>query len=297
MELCYYKSEKGNFGDDLNPLILDYLIPQYGEVLDDTVLFLIGTILFEGFVGRRSIEQFDTKRKIVFGSGVRYINNPPKMDADWDIRFLRGPLSSIVLLNKGDKFITDPAYLVRMLPVFKELNPKKKYKISIIPHFLSLDKLDWKKLCNNLDVNFINPSEKNLKLILEQIASSEMVITEAMHGAIIADALRIPWKRVKWFSHIYEQEIVSEFKWADWLASMSLKNVSTTLPYNKIIRELDKRINLPFLKHVRMGPVEDMFALILKENSYQLSDDILLGYKMEQFSEEIEWLKNTILKK
>jgi len=296
MELCYYSSEKGNFGDDLNPYILKQLCPGFEEVSDNRVLYMIGTILFDGFVGTKGIKQFETKEKIVFGSGIRYINNPPKIDNTWNVRFLRGPLSSTVLLREANHFITDPAYLVRSLPVFKSISSKKTHRISVIPHFLSLDKLDWPKLCKELGVNFINPSERNLELILEQIAGSELVITEAMHGAIIADALRVPWKRVKWFSHFYEQEMVSEFKWADWLASMDLKNISSTLPYNRFLKEVDKRLDIGFLKNFRIGPVKESFESILKDDLYQLSDDTLLENKMEQLNVEVEWLNHVLNK-
>ena len=41
-------------------------------------------------------------------------------------------------------------------------------------------------------------------------------MTEALHGAIVADALRVPWIAVKLFDHIIE------FKWRDWCRSLGL---------------------------------------------------------------------------
>ncbi len=53
---------------------------------------------------------------------------------------------------------------------------------------------------------------------------SKFVIAEAMHGAIVADALRIPWVPVKAYSHILD------FKWQDWAESLALNYQPETLP-------------------------------------------------------------------
>lgn len=297
MDLCYFHSEKRNFGDDLNPYILEHFIPNFKDLGDDTVIYFIGTILFDGFVGEKKIQNFADKRKIILGSGVRFINNPPTIDAKWDIRFLRGPLSSLTLANNCNNYITDPAYLVRELPVFADLPKNKKYEISLMPHFLSLDKIDWKKLCDKYEVNFISPSDKNIDFILSEIAQSEVLITEAMHGAIIADALRVPWKRFKWYSHVCESEMVSEFKWSDWLFSMNLKHSFYSLPYNKIVKEIDKRFNVPFLGFIRNKDADKSFVRLIEEGAYQLSEDKILNDKMRRLNEEMLLLQNDFNKK
>jgi succinoglycan biosynthesis protein ExoV len=291
MDLCYFKSEERNFGDDLNPYILEHFIPNYKDQYEDIVIYFIGTILFDGFVGEKKIKDFAEKRKVILGSGVRFINNPPYMDATWDVRFLRGPLSSLALTNNCNTYITDPAYLVRELPVFTELPKIKKHKISLMPHFLSLDKIDWKKLCDKYEINFIIPSEKNVDFILSEIAQSDVLITEAMHGAIIADAFRVPWKRFKWFSHVYESEMVSEFKWSDWLFSMNLKHSFYSLPYNKVVKEIDKRFNVPFMKYIRNKDADKSFENLIKDGTYQLSADKILDEKMNRLNEEMLLLK------
>ena len=42
------------------------------------------------------------------------------------------------------------------------------------------------------------------------------MLTEALHGAIVADALRVPWIPIR----LYDR--YSEFKWRDWTESMHL---------------------------------------------------------------------------
>ncbi len=59
---------------------------------------------------------------------------------------------------------------------------------------------------------------------LDKIRSSRLLITEAMHGAIVADALRVPWIPVR------TNPGVLEFKWQDWTASLDLEHEFHALP-------------------------------------------------------------------
>lgn len=225
MEYVYYKDPKGNFGDDLN----GWLWPRlFGESSGNgQPAFLgIGSILFSGSPLFRDIRD---KRKIVFGTGVRPSYQTFELDSSWDIRFLRGPLSAYTFNNQYP-YIADAAYAIRQLPEFsKLLSMPKKYKISVIPYFKSVPFFDWEGICTRLGFHYISPrSEKGVAHTLEEIASSQFVIAEAMHGAILADALRVPWHRFILSTPHTEGSGVSEFKWMDWLAGVRLYNINAT---------------------------------------------------------------------
>jgi len=51
---------------------------------------------------------------------------------------------------------------------------------------------------------------------LTAIQQSRLLIAEAMHGAIVADALRVPWIPIRFHKHILP------FKWRDWCASLNM---------------------------------------------------------------------------
>jgi succinoglycan biosynthesis protein ExoV len=53
-------------------------------------------------------------------------------------------------------------------------------------------------------------------MILEAFSRARLVLTEAMHGAIVADALRIPW------IPLAISPEMNRFKWMDWTMAMEL---------------------------------------------------------------------------
>ncbi|GGF25806.1 polysaccharide pyruvyl transferase family protein [Echinicola rosea] len=219
MEYLYYKSEKGNFGDDLNGWLWPKLFgPE--DTSDDLAFLGIGTILYEK---NKHIISAQDKRKVVFGTGVRPIHKQFPLDASWDIRFLRGPLSSNHF-NREFKYISDAAYALKLLPEFQKIsNTTKQYNVSFIPYFKSESYFDWKSICKELGIHYITThTDLGIEYTLREIAASNFIISEAMHGAILADIFRIPWRRFVLTTPFTEGERVSEFKWADWMNSVEI---------------------------------------------------------------------------
>lgn len=243
MNLISYKSKIGNFGDDLNEWLWPKIFGDDFFCNDNDIAFLgIGSILISNSDYIQNAEKH--KRKIVFGSGVRSISQDFEFDKTWDIMFLRGPFSSLIVHGKTYNYITDSAYFLALTDKYKMLvNRKKKYKISVIPYYKSVDIFDWKIACDKLGWNLILPTGNDVESFIDQVSESEFVIAEAMHGAIIADILRVPWKRLRFNAHIFEGEIVSEFKWRDWLYSIDIQeNNSITF------KKKTKRLKYYFLK-------------------------------------------------
>ncbi|AUS03989.1 polysaccharide pyruvyl transferase family protein [Pseudotamlana carrageenivorans] len=236
MKLVYYKSEIGNFGDDLNLWLWPQIFgPDFFQNNQDVAFFGIGSILIEN---SNFIDQANScHKKVVFGTGIRSINENIRIDHSWDIFFLRGPYSSLKLKGDLDHYIADAAYLITLLPQYiTYLETPKKYKTSFVPYFKSLDKVDWEVVCENLGWHLISPTNLTVEEFIIEVAASEMVISEAMHGTILADVLRVPWKRCRFFAHIYEGEKVSEWKWNDWLLSIGFSentSVDATLKPKK----------------------------------------------------------------
>jgi hypothetical protein len=227
MNYIFYKSKHGNFGDDLNEWLWPKLFPL-SKHTSDTNFLGIGSILYEE---NPSLAKIHSQQKLVFGTGVRPTDTYSNLKTDhlWNVLFLRGPLSSFMLNNKYE-YITDAAYALRHVDSFpKLLASEKKYKISLMPYFKSLEYFDWPAICKELGYHYISPlSENGVEFTLQEIAASEKLITEAMHGAIVADLLRVPWHRFVFTTPHTEGGKVSDFKWNDWLLSIGVHNPEVT---------------------------------------------------------------------
>jgi succinoglycan biosynthesis protein ExoV len=289
----YYKDPKGNFGDDLN----GWLWPRlFGEEKPDNDAFIgIGSILYNG---SPLFKDLGNKRKIVFGTGIRPGYKNFTWDDSWDIRFLRGPLSACNF-NNTYEYIADAAYALRLTNEFNNIQQsKKKYEVSVIPYFKSQEFFDWKALCDKLGFHYISPaSENGVEHTLREIAASKYVIAEAMHGAIAADILRVPWSRFVLSTPFTEGGKVSEFKWMDWLHSIQLYNTEAThiqlyrrSSLHKKIRSLTgNMISAEFL--VKKVVKEELLSKLSNISDYYLSSDSVISSIDSRFFEKAAQLK------
>lgn len=227
MKLFYCHIPGGNFGDELNTYLWPRLIPN---AFDGTVRFepksrqtvRLADPNEQLFVGIGTLIRNDlpeSATKHVFGSGIGY-GVPPQMGPHWSMHCVRGPLTAHALGLEPDKAITDPAILVRLLP----RGPiQKVYTHSFMPHWEMSLSGDWERVCRILGVHYIDPRWAPSR-VLQHIQQTSTLVTEALHGAIVADALRIPWIPVS--SH----HTVLKFKWDDWCRSIGIEYTPTAVP-------------------------------------------------------------------
>jgi succinoglycan biosynthesis protein ExoV len=210
MKLYYYKSDEyANFGDELNPWIWNQLIPNILDEDERTLFVGIGTLL------NRKLPK--AEKTIVFGTGVGYgYGTVPKINQSWTIYCLRGRLSAQALGVAKEVAVTDAALLVRRL---FQANHSKTQHFAFMPHFKHAipASLAWSAICEQLGFAYIDP-RWSIEKILSAISQTEVLLAEAMHGAIIADALRVPWIPIKTSANI------NSFKWQDWCLSLGIEH-------------------------------------------------------------------------
>jgi len=207
LRLFYFKSADGvpNFGDDLNPWLWQKLLGEFLSSDGETLFAGIGTLLNDRMPR--------AKRTIVFGSGVGFGSSLPHVDESWMFCCVRGPLSARALQLPPSAAVTDPALLVATQLPAQAGAPR--YRFSYMPHFRNTND-HWARVCRWLGFGYIDPRD-DVETVVDRIRTSRVVITEAMHGAIVADALGVPWIPVK-----SAGAGVLDFKWRDWCASVEL---------------------------------------------------------------------------
>lgn len=209
MKLYYYKLPDGvkNFGDELNPWLWQKLLPGVMDDDDRQIFVGIGTLINDGMVRRTAKAQ----QRIIFGTGVGYGKAIPTVDPTFKIYCLRGPLSAKALEVPAELAITDGAFLIRQAFSF---GGPKTVKFTYMPHYELAGK-GWERVCQRLGFGYIDPRWP-VETVLQAIDQTEVLLTEAMHGAIIADAFRVPWIPV------VTNASILPFKWQDWCASLQL---------------------------------------------------------------------------
>ena len=233
MIIEYCRSKTYNFGDDLNPWLWPKLLGDEFFTQQDGVYFVgIGTVLTSK---RLNIQLANAKEIIIFSSGA-WGDSAPALPGKCKVYGVRGPRTAKRLGLSEDKVIGDGAYLLRKieLPVVDKI-----YDIGFIPHHGSEIYVDWQKICDQLGIQFIS-AKQPVEDFLGQLRGCKRIITEAMHGAIVADAMRIKWSPVK-FSPLFSEE-----KWYDFSESMQLKLTFHSLPF------ISQKA-MPLLKMIEVG--------------------------------------------
>lgn len=215
MNPYYWESQHGNFGDDLNLWLWDFLLPGFRDVHPDVLLVGVGTVLNTALLPAEG-------RKLVLGSGYGYGALPDMSDrAKWDVRCVRGPLTAERAGLSADLGIVDPAVMVAEMPEFKGL--PKVHRKSFVPHWETATAGLWPTICQTVGLHYIDP-RGDAKEVIKAIAQSETIIAESMHGAILADAFRVPWVAVT------TSQSINSFKWNDWARTVGVSYAPRRVP-------------------------------------------------------------------
>ncbi|MFD1157688.1 polysaccharide pyruvyl transferase family protein [Roseovarius aestuarii] len=206
MKLTYFQGNPPNFGDELNTSMWQHLLPADFFDRDSSVLFLgIGSIIQHSYP--------KTSKKLVVGAGYGgYTRKPDVHDGSWEFWFVRGPQTAHELGLDPALAIADAAILLRETPL---PHPAPDIGVGFMPHYESIERGNWQEACALAGITFIDPTEPTEKVI-SQIRGAKLVITEAMHGAIVADALRTPWIGIRAMHHVHR------FKWYDWARALNI---------------------------------------------------------------------------
>lgn len=184
--LRYFKS-KPNWGDAINPILVEHLsgrkVVATSEVFNLTnrpVFSVIGSVL----------DRSRTSNLVVWGSGFKHQGaemavKPRRVCA------VRGPRTRAQLLAQGiecPKVYGDPALL---FPRVYRPAPMSRARIGLIPHYVDQRHPKIRDWVRSGDVRFIDVLG-NVETFVDELASSDLVVSSSLHGLIAADAYGIP---------------------------------------------------------------------------------------------------------
>jgi succinoglycan biosynthesis protein ExoV len=213
MRLYYWRGHARNFGDELNTLLWPALLPGFFDDDDSEIFLGIGSVL--------DSRHPPGARKIVAGAGYGGYETPPVLDEGWTIHWVRGPRTAARLGLPANCGIGDPASLIdrdlvaAMLGAGWETAGAACGDVGFMPHFETACRGAWPRAAAQAGLTFIDPRD-DLAVVLAAIARCRLLVSEAMHGVIVADALRVPWVAVAPFAPVHAA------KWGDWAAAMDV---------------------------------------------------------------------------
>jgi succinoglycan biosynthesis protein ExoV len=126
---------------------------------------------------------------------------------------VRGPLTAAALDLPQKTAIIDGAALLRLLPECTPLPLAARSGIAFMPHVTSHAVGAWRRVCELAGIDFLDPHAPSEETV-QKIRRSRLVLADAMHAAVVADALRVPWIPLSLSPQ------TNTFKWLDWTLSV-----------------------------------------------------------------------------
>jgi len=202
--LYRWRGQHRNFGDELNTLLWPELLPNFFDC-DETTRFLgIGSVL--------DSRHDPMTTKLVAGTGYGGYEPRVSLDKTWIVHWVRGPRTARQLGLPAALGIGDPASLV---PLAGLAPTRENRDIGFMPHFESAVRGAWRDVAARAGVTLIDPRD-DPRAIIAAIAKCRVMISEALHGVIVADVLRVPWIAIRPLARIHRA------KWTDWAESLDL---------------------------------------------------------------------------
>jgi succinoglycan biosynthesis protein ExoV len=204
MILYQWRGSQRNFGDELNGLLWPRLLPGFFDQDERTRFLGIGSILD----GRHDAAE----TKLVAGSGYGGYERRIALDQSWIVHWVRGPRTARHLGLPATLGIGDPGSLI---PLAGLAPARDARDIGFMPHFESATRGAWAEVAELAGATLIDPRDDPLDVIAA-IGKCRVLLSEALHGVIVADALRVPWVAVRPLAPIHRP------KWTDWAETLDL---------------------------------------------------------------------------
>lgn len=282
--LVHYKAASGNVGDDFSEWLFSRHLGDLLTPNGDILLFGVGSILDRSF--DKAFDDGAIRRRLVFGSGARAAAGVPDTRAgDWTVYCVRGALTASAI-GQPDKAVADPAILApRILPAAGTPSGP----IGIVPYFTASHRI-WGQVADKIGARVVSP-HLGVEDFIAALTQCSRVFCESMHGAIFADAYRIPWRPVSG-TGIPSEGATHAFKWTDWCSGMGVAFDSIKIrpigdsPPQNMLQSLKQTAKVELLVRA--------LEKALKEDRFTLSGDTDLTNRQDRLLDLMERMRQDL---
>lgn len=224
--------KKNNWGDDLNVYLFPLLTGQKIRFVPFDRLFFSPKLDRYSLIGS-ILGDYSLNHTIIYGSGA--ISSNAKLEGKpMKVLSVRGPLSRDVLLRNGigcPSVYGDPALL---LPLVYKPQIQPGNFIGVIPHYRTSESAVsnylslWQKYGS---VKHIDMSQyEKWTDVIDSILQCKIIVSESLHGLILAEGYGIPSVWVEFVPHHLPWEW--EFKFLDFYQSIGKNSPKCYKLYN-----------------------------------------------------------------
>lgn len=225
MQLSYFRRIP-NFGDALSPVLARHV---FGDIFDDDDsrrLLFIGTI-----IERKAPSDV---HEIIVGAGAGYKRGPYDTQGR-TVLCVRGPLTCDLLGIDRSHAAIDPALLISRYHTGGSSGVGTAFMPHNHSHMIAGDVLA--SICGEIGISYVSPLD-DVSSILSRLAGACCLITEALHGAVVAEAYGVPWVPVIFSSKVLEK------KWHDFAATIGVEyrpmNLNANIAFDGRVRTADR---------------------------------------------------------
>lgn len=231
-----------NIGDYLSYVVVEWMKTQHDIISDASAdgkikhLYAIGSIIGGGY-----------QDAVVWGSGLIRHNSKywwRKMRT-LDVRAVRGPLTRQALIENGydcPQIYGDPAILLPL--IYKPAETTKTREYVLVSHYS----------CVKGTENEVSTQTHDYKEFIDKIVSANLVISNSLHGIILAEAYGVP--------AIWLQSNLDTFKYRDYYAGTGRTDVKSAASVEEALKMTPPE--LPDLSRLREGLIQAFPAELYK---------------------------------
>ncbi len=262
IKLYCWNPELNNFGDVLNPLIIEKIFNARVSQTDMISANLVGIgSTLNILLNKNRLAKYRYPILHIWSSG--FIKEPKKRKGlcrRVNVCAVRGKYSKAQLekltgRNLEDVAIGDAGLLSSQL-LFEQ--SEKKFNLGIIPHYVDKGDERVKSLLRLVPNSTLIDVIGNPIKTLEKIAECEIIISSAMHGLIAADSLGIPNQWIRFSDHIKG----GDYKFKDYYSAYDLSPKVWDLRSKEITQQ--NILNIPKDYKIEREKVEDIKQSLIK---------------------------------
>lgn len=196
LDVFWYRPREGfNLGDEITSFLLENLFEREHQLSSFPNAELLSTGSTLSIAWDRPEHGKRVRPLNVVGSGCMYptsLDIPDYMKV-WSVR---GHLTRLAINGTSAASIDltttvgDPGLLLSRANI--DLQYTKTTRIGYIPHFQKIDTDETRLILETLDAELIDFRTNNFSNTVSRMASCDIIVSQALHGIIIADSFRIP---------------------------------------------------------------------------------------------------------